>query len=253
MTGLQAVFFDLDGVIVDTERDGHRVAFNLTFKEYGFDDRWGVDYYHELLRIGGGKERMRHHWETRGFSKPVPAPEIDGLVRDMHNRKTAIFVDLIEKGKLPLRPGVHRFMKEAEPRGLRLGVCTTSNEKAAEAITETLLPDIHFELVLAGDIVQHKKPDPEVYKLALSRMKLEPREAFVIEDSRNGVVSASGAGLPVVATTNAYTEHEDLSPADIIVTCLGDPHGEKGKLVKGDFPFDGVLHLSDVEHYLARQ
>ena len=84
-------------------------------------------------------------------------------------------------------------------------------------------------------------------------MKLEPAEAFVIEDSRNGVVSASGAGLHVVATTNEYTENEDLSSADIIVTCLGDPAGEKGKLVKGDLHFDGVLHLSDVEAYLVGQ
>jgi HAD superfamily hydrolase (TIGR01509 family) len=253
MTGLRAVFFDLDGVIVDTERDGHRVAFNLAFKEYGFDDQWDVDYYHELLRIGGGKERMRHHWETRGFSKPVPANKIDTLIREMHERKTAIFVDLIEKGKLPLRPGVHRFMQEVEQRRLKLGVCTTSNEKAAEAITETLLPDIRFEVILAGDVVQKKKPDPEVYMLALSRMELEPGEAFVIEDSSNGVASAAGAGLRVVATTNEYTENEDLSAADIIVTCLGDPDGERGKLVKGNLDFDGVLHLSDVEAYFARQ
>jgi HAD superfamily hydrolase (TIGR01509 family) len=253
MTGLQAVFFDLDGVIVDTERDGHRVAFNLTFREYGFSDEWDVDYYHELLRIGGGKERMRHHWETRGFSRPIAAEEIDSLIREMHKRKTAIFVDLIEKGKLPLRPGVHRFMQEVERRGLKLGVCTTSNEKAAEAIIDTLLADIRFEVVLAGDIVQHKKPDPEVYELALARMKLKPGEAFVIEDSRNGVVSATGAGLRVVATTNEYTENEDLSAADIIVTCLGDPDGEKGRLVKGNLPFDGVLHLSDVEGYFAPQ
>jgi HAD superfamily hydrolase (TIGR01509 family) len=251
MTGLQAVFFDLDGVIVDTERDGHRVAFNLTFKEYGFDDQWDVDYYHELLRIGGGKERMRHHWETRGFSKPVAAEKIDTLIREMHRRKTAIFVDLIEKGKLPLRPGVHRFMKEVEQRGLKLGVCTTSNERAAEAVTEILLPDIRFAVVLAGDVVHHKKPDPEVYELALSRMNLEPDQAFVVEDSRNGVVSAAGAGLRVVATTYTYTENEDLSSADIIVTCLGDPDGEKGKLVKGNLHFDGVLHLSDVESYFA--
>lgn len=252
MAGLKAVFFDLDGVIVDTERDGHRVAFNLAFKEYGFSDEWGVDYYHELLRIGGGKERMRHHWETRGFSRPVSAEEIDGLIRQMHKRKTAIFVDLIEKGKLPLRPGVHRFMHEAAQRGLQLGVCTTSNEKAAAAITETLLPDIRFEVILAGDVVQHKKPDPEVYVLALARTGLEPNAAFVIEDSRNGVMSAAGAGLRVVATTNGYTENEDLSSADIIVTCLGDPDGEKGRLVKGTLPFDGVLHLADVEDYLAR-
>src|SRR5512139_3807755 len=109
MGKIKAVFFDQDGVIIDTERDGHRVAFNQTFKEFGFTDEWSVDYYHELLQIGGGKERMKHHWQTKGFSKPVPADEINELIKSMHKRKTAIFVDMIESLRLPLRPGVHRF------------------------------------------------------------------------------------------------------------------------------------------------
>jgi HAD superfamily hydrolase (TIGR01509 family) len=243
---IQAVFFDIDGVIIDTERDGHRVSFNMTFKEFGFADEWSVDYYHELLQVAGGKERMKHHWQTKGFSKPVPEAELDELVRAMHKRKTAIFVDLIESLKLPLRPGVHRFMKEAMEAGLKIAVCTTSNEQAARAVTEKALPDIKFEQVLAGDVVSRKKPDPEIYNLALARTGLEPEEAFVVEDSKNGVTAAKAAGLRVLVTTNGYTEKEDLSPGDIIVTCLGDPDGEKAELRKGDLSLDGVLHVNQV-------
>ena len=243
---IQAVFFDIDGVIIDTERDGHRVSFNMTFKEFGFADEWSVDYYHELLQVAGGKERMKHHWQTKGFSKPVPEAELDELVRAMHKRKTAIFVDLIESLKLPLRPGVHRFMKEAMEAGLKIAVCTTSNEQAAQAVTEKALPDIKFEQVLAGDVVSRKKPDPEIYNLALARTGLEPEEAFVVEDSKNGVTAAKAAGLRVLVTTNGYTEKEDLSPGDIIVTCLGDPDGEKAELRKGDLGLDGVLHVNQV-------
>ena len=243
---IQAVFFDIDGVIIDTERDGHRVSFNMTFKEFGFTDEWSVDYYHELLQVAGGKERMKHHWQTKGFSKPVPEAELDELVRAMHKRKTAIFVDLIESLKLPLRPGVHRFMKEAMEAGLKIAVCTTSNEQAARAVTEKALPDIKFEQVLAGDVVSRKKPDPEIYNLALARTGLEPEEAFVVEDSKNGVTAAKAAGLRVLVTTNGYTEKEDLSPGDIIVTCLGDPDGEKAELRKGDLSLDGVLHVNQV-------
>ena len=101
---IQAAFFDMDGVIIDTERDGHRASFNLAFKEFGFTDEWSVDYYHELLQVGGGKERMKHHWQTRGFSKPVSADKIDALIKEMHKRKTALFVELIEAGKLPIAP-----------------------------------------------------------------------------------------------------------------------------------------------------
>jgi HAD superfamily hydrolase (TIGR01509 family) len=252
MTAMKAVFFDIDGVIIDTERDGHRVSFNLTFKEFGFTDEWSVGYYHELLQVAGGKERMKHHWKTKGFSKPVPEAEIDELVKAMHKRKTAIFVDLIESLKLPLRPGVRRFMKEAMQAGLKIAVCTTSNEQAAKAVTEKALPDIKFDLVLAGDVVSKKKPDPEIYNLALSKMGLRPDEAFVVEDSRNGLLAAKGAGLKVVVTTNGYTEKEDLSSGDLIVTALGDPDGEKGQLTKGDLKSDGVLRVEHVVDYFSK-
>jgi HAD superfamily hydrolase (TIGR01509 family) len=252
MSAIQAVFFDIDGVIIDTERDGHRVSFNLTFKEFGFTDEWDVGYYHELLQVAGGKERMKHHWKTRGFSKPLPEAEADQLVKAMHKRKTEIFVDLIESLKLPLRPGVHRFMKEAMQAGLKIAVCTTSNERAAKAVTEKALPDVKFDLVLAGDVVSKKKPDPEIYDLALSKMGLRPEQAFVVEDSRNGVLAAKGAKLPTLVTTNSYTEKEDVSPGDIIVTALGDPDGQRGELRKGDLEFDGVLHVDQVVAYFAR-
>lgn len=247
MAQIKAVLFDQDGVIIDTERDGHRVSFNMTFQEFGFTDEWSVEYYHELLQIAGGKERMKHHAQTRGFSKPIATEELDELVKAMHKRKTALFVELIETGKLPLRPGIHRFMKEAMEAGIKIGVCTTSNEQAAKAITEKILSDIKFDLVLAGDVVQNKKPDPEIYNLALSKLGLTPEEVFVVEDSKNGVKASKAAGIKTIVTINGYTEKEDVSAGDIIVSCLGDPNGEKAKMRKGGLVnFDGVVHVKDV-------
>jgi len=253
MSQIKAVFFDQDGVIIDTERDGHRVSFNMAFKEFGFSDEWSVDYYHELLQIAGGKERMKHHWKTKGFSKPLTEEEIDSLVKEMHKRKTALFVELIETGKLPLRPGIHRFMKEAMDVGLKIAVCTTSNEQAAKAITGKVLSDIKFDLVLAGDVVSKKKPDPEIYDLALSKLELKPEEVFVVEDSKNGVAASKAAGLKTVVTTNSYTEKEDVNAGDVIVTSLGDPEGEKAKMRKGDLPgFDGVLHVNQLTENFSK-
>lgn len=248
MGKIKGLFFDQDGVIIDTERDGHRVSFNMTFKEFGFTDEWSVDYYHELLQIAGGKERMKHHLQTKGFSKPIPPEQVDDLIKDMHKRKTALFVELIETGRLPLRPGIHRFMKEAMEAGLTIGVCTTSNEQAARTVTGKILSDIKFDIVLAGDVVSHKKPDPEIYNLALSQTDLKPDEVIVVEDSKNGVLAAKAAQTHVIVTTNYYTEKEDVSSGDIIVTCLGDPEGDKGKLIKGDksLMVDGVLHINKV-------
>ncbi len=254
MAQIKAMFFDQDGVIIDTERDGHRVAFNQTFKEFGFNFEWSVEKYHELLQIAGGKERMKHYLHTEGFGKPIKPEEEDELIKAMHKRKTEVFIELIESGKLPLRPGVKRFLKEAMDAGLILGVCTTSNERAAHAIAYQILKDIRFDFVLAGDIVSKKKPDPEIYLLALSKAGVKPEECVVIEDSRNGVLAAKAAGMHVVATTNVYTEKEDLSDADIIVTCLGDPDGEKGILKKGGegLDFDGVLRVEQVIRYFSR-
>jgi HAD superfamily hydrolase (TIGR01509 family) len=253
MAQIKAIFFDQDGVIIDTERDGHRVSFNMTFKEFGYDFDWDVDYYHELLQIAGGKERMKHHLQTKGFGKEVKPEEVDELIKAMHKRKTALFIELIESGKLPLRPGIKRFMKEAMDAGLIIGVCTTSNEQAAHAIAYKILSSIKFNFVLAGDIVSKKKPDPEIYNLGLSKVTLKPEEVIVIEDSRNGVLAGKAAGMHIVATTNVYTEKENLDDADIIVTCLGDPKGEKGKMKMGKISgYDGVLHVSQLIDFFSK-
>lgn len=248
MAEIKALIFDQDGVIIDTERDGHRVAFNKTFKEFGFNVEWDVDYYHELLQIAGGKERMKHHLRTRGFGIEIQPGQEEELIKRLHKRKTEIFIELIESGQLPPRPGIKRIMREAMDRGIKMGICTTSNEKAAHAVAYKILEGFTFNFVLAGDVVSKKKPDPEIYLLALQRSGLKPQECIVIEDSRNGVLAAKAAGMHVVATTNYYTEREDLSQADIVVTCLGDPEGQKGELKRGGAGLDyqGVLYLDQL-------
>jgi HAD superfamily hydrolase (TIGR01509 family) len=253
MSEIKAIFFDQDGVIIDTEKDGHRVAFNEMFKEFGYDFEWDVDKYHELLQISGGKERMRHYFQEEGLFPDLTTDELNELIIRLHKRKTEIFIQLIESGKLPLRTGVKRLMQEALDCGLIIGVCTTANERSARAITRGMLGDIKFQFVLAGDVVSKKKPDPEIYLLALQRTGLKPEACVVIEDSRNGVIAANKAGMRIVATTNIYTENEDLSESDIIVTSLGDPDGEKGILKKGDerLEFEGVLKVDQLVKYFS--
>ncbi|NOQ18748.1 MAG: HAD-IA family hydrolase [Desulfobacterales bacterium] len=251
MPELKAIFWDQDGVIIDTEKDGHRVAFNKMFKEFGHDFEWDVDTYGELLRVSGGKERMRLYFIEKGIVlEGIPEKDAE-LLLTLHKRKTAIFVEMIENGILPLRAGVKRLMQEAMDAGLRLGVCTTANERSANAIAKGMLGDINLEFVLAGDVVSKKKPDPEIYLLALEESGLSPDECIVIEDSRNGVLAARAAGLRAVATTNIYTENEDLSDASIVVTSLGDLDGENGVLKQSDrpFEFDGVLHADQLIRY----
>jgi HAD superfamily hydrolase (TIGR01509 family) len=253
MPSLKAIFWDQDGVIIDTEKDGHRVAFNNMFKEFGHDFAWDVDTYGALLKISGGKERMRHYFTEKGIVLSGVREKDDELLLDLHKKKTAIFVEMIESGILPLRAGVKRLMQEAMEAGVRLAVCTTSNERSANAIANGMLGDINLEFVLAGDVVSKKKPAPDIYLLALEKAGLSPDECIVIEDSRNGILAAKAAGLRAVATTNIYTENEDLSDASIIVSSLGDPDGEKGVLKASDkpFDFDGVLHVEQLINFFT--
>lgn len=253
MTDIKALFFDMDGVIIDTEKDGHRVAFNEAFKFFEYDFSWDVDLYYKLLKVSGGKERMQHYFKLQGLFQNLSDEQMKAHLLKIHKKKTQIFLEMLETGKLPLRPGIKRFMQEAMDQGIIICVCTTANEKAAAAVTKNMLNEIEFAHVLAGDIVNKKKPDPEIYNLALEKTGLDKASCIVVEDSAIGVQAARSAGLRVIATTNVYTENEDLSHADIIVSCLGDPDSEKGVLKKGDeiLEFEGILKFDRVKAYFS--
>ncbi len=220
----KALIFDCDGVLVDTERDGHRVAFNKAFAEKGYPIEWDVEQYGELLNVAGGKERLRHYFNQTSW--PADTTDKDALIKELHKLKTDLFMRIIESGELPLRPGVARLVDEAVAGGIRLAVCSTSNERAVNLVVERLLGverKSHFAAILAGDVVSKKKPDAEIYNLALQRLALQPDECVVIEDSRNGLLAAKAAGICCVVTTNGYTEGEDFTQADLVVPELGAP------------------------------
>jgi HAD superfamily hydrolase (TIGR01509 family) len=219
---MKALIFDCDGVLVDTERDGHRVAFNRAFADAGIDAEWDVALYGKLLKISGGKERMTHYFNQHGWPKGKTA---ETLIPELHKRKTAIFTDLIAKGSLPLRPGVSRIVDEAHRADIRLGVCTTSDPKAIGGVLDLLGAErkAWFEIVLAGDVVKKKKPDPEIYNLAKQKLGLAGEDCVVVEDSRNGLLASLGAGMPTLITTSTYTKDEDFKGAAKVVPELGDP------------------------------
>ncbi len=224
MSKIKALIFDCDGVLVDTERDGHRVSFNRAFKAKGLNIEWDVPLYGRLLEIAGGKERMKFYFDEFGW--PQNIADKDAFIKELHKLKTDLFMKIIESGELPLRPGVARIVDEAIAKKLKLAVCSTSNERAVNLVVEKLLGEkrkTHFNAILAGDVVSKKKPDPEIYNLALKRLDLKPDECVVVEDSRNGLLAAKAAGMHCIVTTNGYTEKENFTNADLVVPELGDP------------------------------
>ncbi len=254
MGRLEAVFFDQDGVIIETEKEGHRAAFNTAFKEFGLGIEWDEEYYYELLKIGGGKERIRYFLEKTGFSSSEYNMNSDSFIKQIHNRKTELFIELIKTGQLPLRPGIRRLMEEVNRQGIFLGICTTSNEMAARAVEKYMLQGISVDLLLAGDVVLKKKPDPGIYLMALEKSGIAADNVFVIEDSGIGVSSGKSAGLSVLATINEYTENDNLDPADIIVDTLGDPEGVRSHLIKGRLmdEYKGFIDVTLLESYLLQ-
>jgi HAD superfamily hydrolase (TIGR01509 family) len=221
---MQALIFDCDGVLVDTERDGHRVAFNRAFSTLGLPFEWSTEEYGRLLRIAGGKERMRSYFEEIGW--PVEAVDRDALVKRLHQLKTDYFIHLIESGELPVRSGINRIVDEAFSAGIRLAVCSTSNERAVLGVVRRLLGlerYAKFTGIFAGDVVSRKKPDPAIYQLAVERLQLDPTLCLVIEDSHNGLVAANRAGIACVITTSTYTVAEDFHQAVAVYPELGDP------------------------------
>lgn len=234
---MSALVLDCDGVLADTERDGHRVAFNRTFREFGLPVEWDEEEYRHRLQIAGGKERMRSLL-TPDFCAAHGLPtDPDGqasLLADWHKRKTAIYTEMVAEGRLPTRPGVRRIITEAQDAGWRLAVASTSAEPSVRAILEQAVgPEraARFDALLAGDVVPRKKPAPDIYLLALERLGVAAREVLVVEDSRNGILSAAGAGLRCVMTVNGYTEEEANDEAVLVVSSLGDPGGEPIRVI----------------------
>ncbi len=252
MNKLKALLFDVDGTLADTERDGHRVAFNQAFVDAGLDWDWTAELYGKLLAVTGGKERIRYYLES--FNQDFARPEdFDGFVRDLHASKTKHYTQLLAAGAIPLRSGVKRLIAEARAEGLRLAVVTTTTPANVEALlVHALHPDSMswFEVIAAGDIVPAKKPAPDIYCYAMEKMDLKPADCIAFEDSRNGILSSQGADLKTIITVNSYTEEDDFSGATIVLSQLGEPD-DAFSVLAGDAGSATCLDLALVKHLHA--
>jgi HAD superfamily hydrolase (TIGR01509 family) len=217
-----ALLFDCDGVIAETERDAHRISFNDAFKSKGIIAEWSVEDYGELLKIGGGKERMTKYFNDKGWPASIPESARVDTIAALHKLKTNLFQGVIEAGGVPLRPGVQRLVDEALSQGLRVAVCSTSNELAVTTIVRKLLGEDRLSKmkIFAGDVVAKKKPSPDVYLLAASTLGVDPARCWVVEDSNIGLRAAKAAGMRCCVTKSIYTSDENFEGADIIVKDL---------------------------------
>jgi len=254
------LIFDCDGVLGDTEQHGHRVAFNRMWAELGVPWEWSVEEYGRKLRIGGGKERMASLFDEFAFQRVFPVPSSAAARRDLlatwHRKKSEIFQALVNEGQIPARPGVGRIAREALDAGWRLAVASTS---APESVATMLRHAVgaetaaRFSFVLGGDVVAKKKPAPDIYLLAAERFSVAPGACVVIEDSNNGLVAATAAGMACVVTVSGYTVAEDFSSADLVLSSLGDPGGERAQVLANRSRAQpaGWLRMEDLRRFVA--
>lgn len=240
---MPALIFDCDGVLADTELDGHLPAFNAAFAEFGLPIRWDSATYAEKLKIGGGKERIASD-----------LPGQDDLIRQLHARKTQLFTARVDAGLLPGRPGVRRLVEAVLTLGWTVAVASTSAEASVRAVLAHAVGDDLASRcsVFAGDIVAAKKPAPDIYLLVLADLGLEPSQCLVVEDSGIGVASARTAGLTTIVTISSFTAADDFDGAALVLDHLGDPATPLTVIAApaGVRP-EGMVTVSDLEDLLA--
>jgi HAD superfamily hydrolase (TIGR01509 family) len=231
LSELRAVIFDVDGTLVDSERHGHRVAFNRAFDAFDLPYEWDEDLYGELLHTTGGRHRIEGYLLGQGLEKAEAAE----LAPALHERKTELLEEMVDRGVIELRPGAQRLVEELAGAGVACAVGTTGSRRWVERLLRHTLGDVEWDVIVAGDDVTHRKPDPEVFTTALKELGEEAGSVVVIEDSAEGLEAARAAGLCCVVVVNGYTVDHDLAGADLVLdgfgepgapaTVLADPHG----------------------------
>ncbi len=231
---LQALIFDVDGTLANTERDGHLVAFNLAFAELGLDWVWSNKLYHKLLNVTGGQLRIKHY--VNDYMPDFSHDDLDSFAASVHALKTEIYVRLVHEGKIPLRPGVKRLFNEARAAGLRLAIATTTTPDNVDALISNTLGHEAldwFEVIGAGNVVPNLKPAGDIYHWVLEQMNLEAKDCIAFEDSHNGIASAMDANLKTLITVNEYTESHQFDEAIVILNNLGEPNNPF-KMIEGN-------------------
>lgn len=227
---LKALLFDVDGTLADTEPHGHLPAYNKAFNELGLGWKWSRKLYRTLLLQPGGRERLSHYIDEYdpdlGDHQQAVDDDQKAWVNELHATKSKHFGQLVEKGKVPLRPGVRRLIEEAHAQDIRVAIVSNASRASLDALLGHVLGDGLMDIidfVQDGEQVKNKKPAPDAYQQALKKLSVNADECLAIEDSDIGNQAALAAGIGTIITVNADTRHHEFPGALLVVDKLGEP------------------------------
>lgn len=206
VSGVKALIFDMDGVIVDSE-PFHLLAYQEFFQPFA------VHYTEEDNReFLGCKDLSMAAILIKRFKLPH-TPE------SMVRCKEQILCRLLKDNSRP-RPGLYEVLKEARSLDLPMAVASSATLATIELVVDTLCIRDYFATLTSGDEVSHGKPAPDIFLLAAGRLAVESGYCLVVEDTLNGIRAAKAAGMHCVAIPCEATRHQDHSLADFSLASL---------------------------------
>ena len=249
---LKAIIFDVDGTLANTEHDGHLKAFNDAFDFFELDWYWDSELYGELLSVSGGKERLNHFIQK--YNPKLKKLLIQDDIAEIHKKKTDIFISKIIDGYISLRVGVKRLINDALDNNIRLAIATTTSYENVKAILVSALGEEalnNFEIIAAGDIVDNKKPSPEIYNYVLKKMNLKAKDCIAIEDSEIGYNASTAAGLRTLVTLSEYTMTKNFEGALVVLDHLGEEN-QPFQIINGSLSSHTMVSVDYIKELYER-
>tara|TARA_Y100000589_G_C27177775_1_gene639480 strand:- start:2027 stop:2773 length:747 start_codon:yes stop_codon:yes gene_type:complete len=221
MSNLKGVYWDLDGTIANTELEAHLPAFNKSFADLGLDWYWDELTYINLLKINGGKNRIKFYSDKKKLNIS------NEFIYKIHQEKQKHYLSLVKSGVVKLKTGVNRLINELSCQNVRHFIVTSSSKIQVNLLVDILFGQNNpFEFFVASEDVELHKPNPLPYHKAISLSGIDKSNTIVFEDSIPGVLSSLSAKIPTICVKSNIPTNFDKS---IPIKCLIDTIGDEGK------------------------